>query len=998
MALQVWLPLNGNLDNQGLSNITVTNNGATVNDNGKIGKCYSFNGSSQYIDFSSYASQLRELSEVSICFWCYISNASSNKLFCIRDNKGRHQLSLNSKEFSFRDTSNEGGNLRVISNTITVNTWTHIAICYKSGSLYIYKNGELSNSYRSSSQYKLNSGISDFFIGRNVASSGTTYLNGKLNDFRIYDHALSLKEVKEISKGLVLHYKLDGNDISITIPRNGGLIPDGLELYDYIQSSGTQWIDTGYIPKGDFGTEIKFQLTQTQSFTTIWGSMPSSSQITPRTGFHNCPKTKWMAGINTTSYFGTADTNVHTLKQTFNNGTETMILDKSQVYTGSPGATALSSNNLSIGLFARNQNPVTNYTSMKCYYFSINNGSTLVRNLLPCTYLGEPGMWDTVENKFYKNQGTGQFTLGNKITLKEYEYLQSASSGWINTNYIPTFNTKVKTKINIVSNSAAAFAFGSRIGVSNQAYYAYYGGTFRNTWAYSANTLGNLNGQETNRLAEIEYSIPYIKINNYIFNTNQTTFNGSKAIYLFGINTNGSMDNQRGTEQIYYFQLYENNQLVRDFIPVSYNGTPGLWDRVEWKFYANAGSGNFTLGSEKTVQQDVPVLYDSSGYCNNGMIVGNVSIDLDTPRYNKSLVIQSSSTITHQNTLSNDEQEWTCCAWIKPLSLPNYSTLNNFNLGNRLVHGTYPLLYINNGINDFYTYGNKAIVTDEWQHVAFVFKNGTVSGSGTTSDAIKLIYINGVNQTGKGLNKTNTPFGIPDNVILFGGDFSGNVSDYREYCTALSEEDIKELYNTSAIVDNQGNDYAYQFNELMENIELNSPLNSFKQTSGSVQFDGKDLILTGESASYSDYIEVDVSKTLFYDITYSNTSGSRFLIGFERYDENKTITSNRGCIYVKVSIYKEDHKRITGTLTLSNINGNVCKFTKIRILNCWTNSTVEDGVGKIHSFHFIQISGDGNSEIDKQGKFTTGWFMEDELLQSQISKNKYVTTNQLIEI
>ena len=46
MALRVWLPLNGTLENRGLSNITVTNNGAAVDNNGKIGKCYNFDGTS----------------------------------------------------------------------------------------------------------------------------------------------------------------------------------------------------------------------------------------------------------------------------------------------------------------------------------------------------------------------------------------------------------------------------------------------------------------------------------------------------------------------------------------------------------------------------------------------------------------------------------------------------------------------------------------------------------------------------------------------------------------------------------------------------------------------------------------------------------------------------------------------------------------------------------------------------------------------------------------
>ena len=42
-----------------------------------------------------------------------------------------------------------------------------------------------------------------------AGTASGTYLNGFLNDVRIYDHCLSDKEVEEISKGLVLHYKLD---------------------------------------------------------------------------------------------------------------------------------------------------------------------------------------------------------------------------------------------------------------------------------------------------------------------------------------------------------------------------------------------------------------------------------------------------------------------------------------------------------------------------------------------------------------------------------------------------------------------------------------------------------------------------------------------------------------------------------------------------------------------------------------------------------------------
>ena len=48
--------------------------------------------------------------------------------------------------------------------------------------------------------------IVDMFMGRLTTTSGTSYFCGKMNDVRIYNHALSPQEVEKISQGLVLHY------------------------------------------------------------------------------------------------------------------------------------------------------------------------------------------------------------------------------------------------------------------------------------------------------------------------------------------------------------------------------------------------------------------------------------------------------------------------------------------------------------------------------------------------------------------------------------------------------------------------------------------------------------------------------------------------------------------------------------------------------------------------------------------------------------------------
>jgi hypothetical protein len=84
------------------------------------------------------------------------------------------------------------------------------------------------------------------------------------------------------------------------------------------------------------------------------------------------------------------------------------------------------------------------------------------------------------------------------------------------------------------------------------------------------------------------------------------------------------------------------------------------------------------------------------------------------------------------------------------------------------------------------------------------------------SGTITYLYVNGVlNSTI--LNKTsyfnNLKIGIPL-IMLYGSYFDGKVSDFRIYKKALSDIEIKNLYQTRAKIDDAGNLYVNEIEEL----------------------------------------------------------------------------------------------------------------------------------------------------------------------------------------
>lgn len=217
MSLKVWLPLNGDLKNNSVIDLDIVNNKAVADASGKIGKCYQFNGSDSFISLTS--SELYTIlngsgQPFSITMWVYHSDSTRAILF------GDFSVS-GGNNFNIELTTGHAlrwywgtPDINISAMNINVNVWHHVAFTYSGTVLKGYIDGiekytntiTLSVKNRSSGPY---------YLGRD-GRTGTTAFNGKMNDFRIYNHCLSPLEVKEISQGLVLHYKLNDSYIEET--------------------------------------------------------------------------------------------------------------------------------------------------------------------------------------------------------------------------------------------------------------------------------------------------------------------------------------------------------------------------------------------------------------------------------------------------------------------------------------------------------------------------------------------------------------------------------------------------------------------------------------------------------------------------------------------------------------------------------------------------------------------------------------------------------------
>ena len=440
-------------------------------------------------------------------------------------------------------------------------------------------------------------------------------------------------------------------------------LPIGFQEVEYLQSSGTQYIDTGYtINTVTDEVELYYQLTDGTQYKWIFGEHDTNARF----GLGSGDGTNRRNVAYATSTVQKADTYFMSSQHYYKASTAGVYIDGTKMVDYSSF-----SSTSTIYLFNLNLNGSTTYCSQaRIWGYKHKRDGVLIRDFIPALNpAGRPCMYDLVGKKAYYNIGTGEFTYGRKII--PVEYLESTGTQYVDTGYIPKPTSTYKSMFqltNIATTSGNWFCiFGSVESNSS---------TFTELFLPRASGGGDVNqilaGSHNSTYLRTDY--PWAVNTKYNFEMTPTavlindvsqgsisvdsSITCSHSIYLFARHEYNDAVRYNVSAKIHSFTIYEGNTLVRDYIPcIDENNVGYMFDKVTHACYLNAGTGTFNYG-KKLYSSKVRLYKDSEA---NKLPAGFKRVEYlestgtqyiltgFTPTLNTDFEIELSSTSTGQN-------------------------------------------------------------------------------------------------------------------------------------------------------------------------------------------------------------------------------------------------------------------------------------------------------------------------------------------------------------
>lgn len=280
MGLQVWMPMIGNINNQGLSNLSNLSGKYVQGTCSTFGKCLNVPNSSP-ISFT--ADGLVNAKKFSVCFWTLADKSTKtdwNQMLQLGDKKTDGSYGSNFRfescttypracSFHNNDKNAITARSRILGSSNS--TWYHVCVTYDGTELKSYTNGNL--------------------IGTDVGNGGylTGYVQigsanyfGLMNDLRIYDEVISQKQIRSIYNLQIIHYPLNNiYEVGITNKYFGDAAEGALNY------------DGNYITRTKLSNErgYKYKLSYTGTGKDMWKSLEIGSHFSftaGRTYYYSC--------------------------------------------------------------------------------------------------------------------------------------------------------------------------------------------------------------------------------------------------------------------------------------------------------------------------------------------------------------------------------------------------------------------------------------------------------------------------------------------------------------------------------------------------------------------------------------------------------------------------------------------------------------------------------------------------------------------------------------
>lgn len=193
-------------------------------------------------------------------------------------------------------------------------------------------------------------------------------------------------------------------------------LPDGYTEVEYIQSSGTQYINTGVKPSASINVVIDFEPTSNGTSTDriiLSSFYTSGSTKYSFTAAWNSSGVGVLVGTYSTLAYNTvnSDKTARRMVLKMDRYNKTASVDGSALAISGSLVTAMPN----MYLFSSTSSS-TGRLPAKLYSCQIYSSGKLTKDFVPCTnQSGSAGLYDIVGDTFYANAGSGSFTAGPTV-------------------------------------------------------------------------------------------------------------------------------------------------------------------------------------------------------------------------------------------------------------------------------------------------------------------------------------------------------------------------------------------------------------------------------------------------------------------------------------------------------------------------------------------------------------------------------------------------------